>query len=53
MSSAELRGELEQYYRESDRKYLNWGEDEEREGIYALHRGFNIKGENQTHYEEI
>lgn len=53
MSRAELRGQLEQYYKESDVKYLNWGRDEEREGIYALHCGFHIKGKDQTHYEEI
>lgn len=42
-----------QYYREAEGAYRNWGRDEEREGIYALHGGFAIEEEALSHYEEV
>lgn len=53
MKSPELRKNLEDYYKKADIKYLNWGRDEEREGVYALHCGFNLEDKNQSHYDEV
>ncbi len=44
---------IRNYYLESESAYRNWGKDEEREGIYALHGGFAVEGKNLSHYEEV
>ncbi len=44
---------IRNYYLESESAYRNWGRDEEREGIYALHGGFAVEGKNLSHYEEV
>ena len=44
---------IRNYYFESESAYRNWGKDEEREGVYALHGGFAIKGQELSHYEEV
>jgi len=45
--------QIKNYYRESEQAYQNWGKDENREGIYALHAGFAVEGRNLSHYEEV
>lgn len=44
---------IRNYYLESESAYRNWGKDEEREGIYALHGGFAVEGRSLSHYEEV
>lgn len=44
---------IRNYYLESESAYRNWGRDEEREGVYALHGGFTVEGINLSHYEEV
>ncbi|GIV44969.1 MAG: hypothetical protein KatS3mg035_2092 [Bacteroidia bacterium] len=44
---------IQTYYLESERAYRNWGRDEERESVYALHGGFSPEGQNLPHYEEV
>jgi ubiquinone/menaquinone biosynthesis C-methylase UbiE len=46
-------GEIINYYLEAESAYRNWGKDEAREGVYALHGGFAVEGKNLSHYEEI
>lgn len=41
------------YYQESETAYNNWGRDLEREGIYALHCGYEEPGEDISHWESI
>lgn len=41
------------YYAESEKGYRHWGADEARDGVYALHCGFTIKGQPLTHFEEV
>jgi ubiquinone/menaquinone biosynthesis C-methylase UbiE len=50
---AAIVAQIKNYYLESESAYRNWGKDEEREGIYALHGGFAIEGQNLSHYEEV
>lgn len=45
--------QIRNYYSESESAYINWGKDEKREGVYALHGGFAIQGESLSHYEEV
>ena len=45
--------QIKTYYLESESAYRNWGKDEEREGVYALHGGFAVEGKNLSHYEEV
>jgi SAM-dependent methyltransferase len=49
----EIIDAIRNYYLESESAYRNWGKDEEREGVYALHGGFAIEGRNLSHYEEV
>lgn len=41
------------YYQESETAYNNWGRDLDREGIYALHCGYEEPGEDISHWESI
>ncbi len=53
MSSNELIKNIQQYYIVSAPAYQSWGKDEERDGIYALHSGFEKPGETKTHHESV
>lgn len=44
---------IRNYYLESESAYRNWGKDEERDGVYALHGGFTVEGQKLSHYEEV
>lgn len=44
---------IRKYYLESESAYRNWGKDEDRDGIYALHCGFALEGQNSSHYKEV
>jgi ubiquinone/menaquinone biosynthesis C-methylase UbiE len=49
----EIIEDILNYYREAEGAYRNWGKDEEREGVYALHAGFAAEGKELSHYEEV
>ena len=49
----EIISAIKNYYLESESAYRNWGKDEEREGVYALHGGFAVEGKNLSHYKEV
>lgn len=53
VEKANILSQIKDYYRESERAYQNWGRDEGRDGVYALHGGFAIEGQNLSHYEEV
>ncbi len=44
---------IQAYYHASESAYGNWGKDLEREGIYALHCGYETPDENISHWESI
>lgn len=44
---------IRNYYLESEYAYRNWGKDERREEVYALHGGFTVEGKKLSHYEEV
>lgn len=44
---------IRNYYSESESAYRNWGKDEKRKDVYALHGDFAIEGKNLSHYEEV
>ncbi len=44
---------IRKYYQESETAYNNWGRDLDREGIYALHCGYEEPGEKIPHWESI
>lgn len=41
------------YYQDSEKAYNNWGRDLDREGVYALHCGYEEQGDNISHWESI
>ncbi|QLG69690.1 MAG: Methyltransferase type 11 [Candidatus Woesebacteria bacterium] len=49
----EIIEKIKGYYLAAEQAYNNWGRDEEREGVYALHAGFAVEGRNLSHYEEV
>lgn len=53
MSSNELLRNIQQYYVLSAPAYQSWGKDEERDGIYALHSGFEKPDDTKTHHESV
>jgi len=44
---------IQSYYQQSEKAYLNWGRDLERDGIYALHCGFERSDEPVEHWESV
>lgn len=53
MNKREHYKNIQQYYIESAQAYFHWGKDEEREGIYALHCGFEKPNEQISHYDSV
>jgi len=49
----EIIENIKNYYLEAEGAYRNWGKDEEREGVYALHAGFTVEGRELSHYQEV
>jgi cyclopropane fatty-acyl-phospholipid synthase-like methyltransferase len=45
--------EVRSYYEQTEKAYNNWGKDIQREGIYALHCGYEIPGEKIDHLESV
>lgn len=44
---------IQKYYHLSEGAYKNWGKDLDRQGIYALHCGYEEPGETISHWESI
>lgn len=42
-----------EYYYATQEAYGNWGKDQDRPGLYALHSGFLPDGKKLSHYEEL
>lgn len=53
LTTPEQQARVQAYYRQAEQAYLNWGRDELRQGIYALHCGYEVPGESITHWESI
>jgi len=48
----DLRSQILDYYLQAEKKYENWGKNEEFD-VYALHCGYKIDGKEQSHYEQV
>jgi ubiquinone/menaquinone biosynthesis C-methylase UbiE len=49
----DLKSGIITYYLESERAYFNWGRDEQRFGIYAVHMGLEESPDHSDHYQSV